>query len=321
MQADYQQAYIKLIAAKKVFIFGHPKCGDSLGSTLAMTIWLESLGKKCAAFSADDIPGSLSFLPKNHRIVKKLDNINLSEFDTILVLDTDFPHSGILEKLESELSAENNFVINIDHHISNPGAGDLNLIDVSASSTAKMVYDFFLINKININREMAVCLLTGIFYDTGIFSNAATDRSSLASAADLLARGVSLKLIYSDLINNKSIALLKLWGKVLSRLTNNRRYDIVHTFIMQADDDSNQAVAKTGDLANFLNNLNEGKFSLIVNEGDGGLIKVSLRTTRDDVDVAKFAHWFGGGGHRKSAGFALPGSLVYNEHEGKIKII
>ncbi len=59
---------------------------------------------------------------------------------------------------------------------------------------------------------------------------------------------------------------------------------------------------------------------MIMKESDDGLIKVSLRTVRDDVDVSKFAQFFGGGGHRKAAGFALPGSLTYNEQTGGMKI-
>jgi phosphoesterase RecJ-like protein len=209
MQALYKQVYKKLLQAKKVFIFGHPKCGDSLGSTLAMALWLESIGKECTPVSADDVPQTLAFLPSSHRILKKLDNIHLADFDTILVLDTDFPHSGIMEKLEREISSENNFVINIDHHISNSGDGNLNVIDWQASSTAKMIYDFFKVNQIEISRPVATCLLTGIFYDTGIFSNAATDEASIESAADLLRRGVSLQTIVSDMVNNKTIKLLK----------------------------------------------------------------------------------------------------------------
>jgi len=319
MSAAYRQVYKKLQEAKRVFVFGHPKCGDSLGSTLAMMLWLESIGKECVAFSADDIPPTLSFLPLSHRVIKKLDNIYLPDFDVILVLDTDFPHSGIFEKLAREINPEDNYVINIDHHISNQGEGDLYVIDWQASSTAKMIYDFFKANQINISRDIATCLLTGIFYDTGIFSNAATDQASLGSAAELLGKGVPLQTIVSDMVNNKTVDLLRVWGKILERLSKN--YDIVYTYILNKDDESEDISIKTGELANFLNNLNEGKFSMIVNEGQNGLVKVSLRTTRDDVDVAKFAAFFGGGGHKKSAGFALPGTLVYNELEGKIKVV
>lgn len=318
MESIYRKIYKELLKAEKVFVFGHPKCGDALGSTLAMTLWLESIGKECVAFSCEDVPENLQFLPSSNRIIKKIDNLDLRDFDTILVLDTDFPHSGIAEKLKKEISQENNCVINIDHHISNQGDGDLNAIDKTASSTSKMIYDFFKVNNVVISRKIATCLITGIFYDTGIFSNAATDYASLSSAADLLEKGVPLRTIISDMVNNKSIALLKVWGKIFERLRKN--YDIVFTFILNSDDDKNGSV-KTGEIANFLNNLNEGKFSMIVNESEEGLVKVSLRTTRDDVDVAKFAAFFGGGGHKKSAGFALPGSLVYNESDGNVRVI
>lgn len=321
MTSAAKQVYNKLISSQSVFILGHPRCGDALGSTLAMLIWLKELKKNVVAFSREEVPENFRFLPSEHLIINNFNNINLSDFDVVLLLDTDIPHSGVGEKLENDIDRDNSCLINIDHHVTNNGVGDINLIDKNSASTTKILYDFFQSNQIKINKEMAICLLTGIIYDTGIFSNAATDHQSLTAAGRLLEQGVPLAVIINNLTNNKTIKLLRLWGRVLEKLNHQSEYDIVYTTMTSNDFGEDFDSSKAGELANFLNNLAEGKFVMIVKESSDGLLKVSLRTTRADVDLARFAEYFGGGGHRKASGFALPGSLVYNEQEGSIRVV
>ena len=59
---------------------------------------------------------------------------------------------------------------------------------------------------------------------------------------------------------------------------------------------------------------------ILKEDSETGLVKCSLRTTKQNVNVSKFAGFFGGGGHVKASGFALPGRLVYNELTKKYRI-
>jgi phosphoesterase RecJ-like protein len=72
-------------------------------------------------------------------------------------------------------------------------------------------------------------------------------------------------------------------------------------------------------VANFLNSLEGYRAVLVLKEKSDGTVKGSLRTTRDDVDVAAIAKLFGGGGHRKAAGFTMPGRLVETEQGWRVE--
>ncbi len=311
----YKRIYDVVVNAHKVFVVSHPECGDALGSTLALVHWLDSLGKDYVAYSNKPVPQFLDFLPKSFEIVTDASRINLADFDVVIIVDSNYYMTGISDKLKTEIDYHSTVVINIDHHITNNGKeGEVVALDTKASSTTRMLYDFFISNNINISRDIATCLLVGILFDTGNFSNSATDEKALATSARLLSKGAPIGMIINALINDKTIDLLKLWGKILSRLTLDNKTGIVFTIILDSDVNGCNCDSGTGKIANFLNNVDEGQFVMILKEDvDAGLVKCSLRTTQANVDVSRFAQFFGGGGHVKASGFALPGRLVYNE--------
>ena len=122
-------------------------------------------------------------------------------------------------------------------------------------------------------------------------------------------------------MQNKSIHLLKLWGIVLSRLNKKPDTDIAYTYLTNKDlAEHGASDADVEGISNFLNKLNDATISLFMKETEDGKIKGSFRTTHDDVDVAAVAKLFGGGGHKKAAGFSLPGKLVETEQGWKIEV-
>jgi len=322
LTSTYKQIYDAIMPAHKIFVVAHPECGDALGSTLAMVAWLDRLGKNYVAYSNKPVPGFLDFLPKS--FVVKFDSVefNMADFDVVIILDSNYNHTGIAEKLYKEIDKYSTTVINIDHHITNAqGEGNISAIDIYSPSTTRMLYDFFVYNNIMISPAIATCLLVGILYDTGNFSNAATNHYALSISADLLSKGAPLGVITDALINDKSIDLLKFWGQILSRLTHDEKTGIVYTVILEEDFNDLDIDNSAGKIANFLNNLNEGKLVMILKEDLAkGIVKVSLRTVHNHVDVAKLAGFFGGGGHTKSSGFAIPGRLVYNDRTQRYRI-
>ena len=62
-------------------------------------------------------------------------------------------------------------------------------------------------------------------------------------------------------------------------------------------------------IANFMNMLGEGHGALVLKEAEDGMIKGSFRTTHDHIDVSLIAKALGGGGHKKAAGFTIPGNI------------
>ncbi len=318
-----QQIYRLVIKSERIFVQGHARCGDATGSTLAMMYWLNSINKQYLAFSPEPIPAVFSFLPGVEQIVTDQSKFNLADFDLLLILDCgDVGRTGIAEKIRQEKRSDV-ILVNIDHHHTNDYFGEVNFVDITAPATATLVHEFFSVNKIDLNKNIATCLLNGIFTDTGIFTNPATNQSALAKAADLLIAGASVSTIIKSISQNKTVKSLKLWGRALERLQLNSTYKIAYTVLLQDDfrDIDELKFEAVEGLANFMNSLSDAKITMILREESGGLIKGSLRTTDDTCDVGNLAKLFGGGGHKKAAGFTIQGKIRYNEKRKNWEII
>ena len=237
----------------------------------------------------------------------------------------DIKRSQIVDYLKG-IYSEKISTVNIDHHpiaFSDPEHEkliDLHLVDNSMSATAEIIFYYLNHHNHNINRNIATCLLTGILTDTGNFSNKATTDSSMSVAGNLLLCGANLGQITDTIIRNQSVNTLKLWGRALSRLTYNPENRIITTAILLKDLEECQVDKDAADgIANFLNNLRNAKAVIVFREEDDGMVKASLRTTRDDVDVSEIAKKYGGGGHEKAAGFSTKGTLEYDESGWRVK--
>ena len=312
-----QTIWQKVQLAEKVLIFSHQSPdGDTLGSNLALAKYLKTLGKEVTSFCIDPVPDNLKFLPNQHFLTN--DHLVFTKkYDLVIALDSGSLDYAGVEYLLTALPSGFSF-INIDHHASNTHYGHINLVLTDASSTAEVVYRLFKDWDIIWDSEIANCLACGLITDTGGFKNPATSYLALSAAADLHRQGAKLQNIINKTINNNEFKHLKLWGRALARLKANDRYQLVYTFLTQADfQDCGLDSSKIEGLSNFLHILNEGKVILILKEDNNNIIRGSLRTNTN-IDLAKLAQMFGGGGHRKASGFILPGRLEYVNNKLKV---
>lgn len=293
--------------------------GDSLGSTLALAHHFKRKGKKHAVFSHKFTPQSHSYLPRIEYIVRHRDDLDFHSFDLIIGIDYADPKMTGIHDLLEQRSRTTTLVI-IDHHQTNDTGGDLSIIHPQSAAAAEIVFALFDHHKWPIDRNIATCLLTGVLTDSGIFSNRNTTDTTLAIAARLLAAGADMNTITHSTMRNKSVATLRLWGTAFGRLKLNPVSGLVTTFITEsdmretgADDDAASGIA------NFLNMLDGAKAVLVLRESGDGRVKGSFRTTGDEVDVAKLAARFGGGGHRRAAGFVIPGRI--EQVNGRWKVV
>lgn len=308
-----QKIFNSILAAENILLVSHKKPdGDSLGASLALAMALEKMNKKHLVFCIDEPRPYFSYLPEVENIFCDGDNLDLRYYDLIISLDCgDLKQTGIEEKIVSIFC--NAFLINIDHHRTNENFGHLNLVVDNASSTSEIVYELIKSFNVNIDKDMATCLLTGILTDTGNFTNGATTISSLKIAADLLVRGARFNQINESTLKNKPLSTLKFWGKILSRLEKNES-GLVSVVITLNDFEESQLDANALDgVANFLNNLDGAKGILVLKEEGEGIIKGSMRSNDDSLDVSAISKLFGGGGHKKAAGFTIKGKLVEQE--------
>jgi phosphoesterase RecJ-like protein len=309
-----------ILGAKNILVLTHQKPdGDALGSSLAFGKFLETLDKENTIFSLGPITPTADFLPGRQKVKTDPAKLNLAAFDLIAILDCgDFKQTG----LEKELRAlpENFPIINIDHHRTNENFGLINIVDPDSSSAVEIIFNLLKQLDFPIDKDTATCLLTGLITDTANFNNPATTFASLEAAGELLSRGARLGEISANVLKNKSLSVLKFWGEILSRLTENKKLGVVTTVITR--DDLN--LANLGEEAlegvtNFLNNLKGAKMVLVLKAIEDGKINGSFRTTTPGIDVSRLAKMFGGGGHAKAAGFTIPGKLVKIGEEWRVE--
>lgn len=297
--------------AHHVLLISHPRPdGDTLSAACAFMQYLRRIGKKYTAFCTTAIPADLLFLPGSREFTSDVGIFSRTAFDTICFFDTgDLRHAGV-ETLMQSLPYRPT-IVNIDHHHTNTLFGTHNLVLTDAASTTETLYHFFQENHIAITSDMATAILTGLVTDTGNFSNQATTPTSVRIAADLMAAGADFGTILSNTSRNKSMRALQLWGLMLSRLTYVAEHHVTYTFIRREERDAMGATDDDIDgLANFLNSLGEGRAVIVLREIDGDSVKGSMRTTKHDMDVSAIAAYFGGGGHKKAAGFTLKNAQI-----------
>lgn len=310
--SQFQDIKSRIEDANNILIISHQKPdGDALGSSLALSHYLDHLEKKHTCYCIHKVPQNFSFLPSVNKFTDDHENVRKNKYDLICILDSGDLHYAGVEELLDELNAHKPTIINIDHHPTNTRFGHLNLVHEQASSASEIIFRFLDFHRHQISQETATCLLTGIMTDTGIFSNLATTSSSLEAASRLLGYGARLRQIMLNTMRNMSLMDLQLWGRVLSRLKEDAETGIVSTAITREDFEEFGIKEEAAEgIANFLNNLGTAKVVMVFKEFEKGKIKASLRTTHPDVDVSLLAKTFGGGGHKKAAGFSIEGSLL-----------
>lgn len=288
--------------------------GDAIGSLLSLGNYLESLDKKVGLYCFDSIPSYLNFLPGIERVKKECDDFWQSTANIILVDCGDLNVVGI----PVDCFKDKHLAV-VDHHISNPRYGEVNVIDPEVAATAELLGRFFQSINFPIDKNSATCLLAGLYTDTDAFSNLATTPEALAMASLFLKQGANFKEITANTLQNKSIPALKLWGRALERLRLDVEKGIAVTVIRDSDLKECQAqVEDTEGIASLLNHLADVKMSMVLREQGDGTVKGSLRTTNELIDVSKIAKLLGGGGHMKAAGFLVKGHVVETEKGWKI---
>jgi bifunctional oligoribonuclease and PAP phosphatase NrnA len=291
----------------------HPD-GDAVGSSLALLHALGLQGKTVTAYVPDPAPEFLSFLPGFEQLTCVRPQLEV--FDVVVILDaTYFERTHLAEEL-----AGHQHTIAIDHHLDNRREAALNLIVPEAAATAHILTDFFEMTGTPITKDMATCLLTGVFTDTGSFMHDSTTPDILKLAARLMSKGARLSHIAHETYQKKELSGLRIWGRALSRIVTNERTGAAVSVI--TDRDLAECGASLDDLSgvvNMLNTLPETKFALLLTEYEPGMIRGSLRSEpHKNVDVSVIAKRLGGGGHKLAAGFSVKGHLV--QQDGKWRV-
>jgi len=286
--------------SEKILLASHKEPdGDALGSMLALKFSFEKLGKKADIFCASDIPENLKFLPGIEQIKKSVEPI----YDLFFGVDY-----GDLKRLETTLHMTNP-AITFDHHPSINQTGKIKVVDSNFSSTCEIVFEFLEENELKIDKEIATCLLTGIFTDTWSFRHPNTTAKTLKIVGELLLRGAPLRKI-ARLINQEKIDIKsKIWSRALANVKKDQKLGFIFCFINFEDMQKFNATSNDlAGLASLLCMVPGTKFSLVLSEVAPRKLDGSFRALPNQgTDVSYLAKALGGGGHKLSAGFKIKG--------------
>lgn len=298
--AQWDEAVGALAGATEVALACHVNPdGDALGSLLAAHLGLSQLGKKTfPSWGTEPFqpPANYEFLPAMDALVAPRE---VPVTDTFLALDCGA--GDRLGELEA-LARKTPTLINVDHHPGNDDFGTINVVVPEASSTAELVTHLLRDAGVELDRDIATCLYTGVVTDTGRFSYSNSRPETLRLAADLLEFGVSAPDIARDVFESAPFGYLKLVGHVLERSELYVEERFVFSWITRADlDETGVAMSETDRLVDMLRSTGAVDVAALFKEQSDGKWRVSLRSK--GPGIAAFARAHGGGGHELAAGF------------------
>ncbi len=293
---------VELIESKRRFaITSHIRPdGDALGSSIGLYWLLRALGKEPEVIMRDPVPHSYQKLPgvDDVRVTPAIDR----SYDAVFVIEcSDITRPGLVD-LDKQL------VVNIDHHSTTALFGNINWIDSTASAVGEMIYNLCKAIGVRPTREIAECVYTALITDTGSFHYSNTSERTFKVASELVRAGVKPAKISQSVFGSYP------WGKIelMSMVLATARRDATGRVacLRQTLDMLTHSGASDEDADGFVNYpLSCGQVEAVafLKESAPGVYRTSLRS-KGDVNVARIAEKFGGGGHRNAAGCTLRGT-------------
>lgn len=300
---------VELIENKQNFgITTHIKPdGDGVGSSLGLCWLLRSLGKSAEVVVRGDIPLAYRSLPgaADIRDIEKVDR----SYDAIFVIEcSDLQRPGIA-------GLDEQFTVNIDHHATSEHFGTVNWIDSTASAVGEMIYNLVKAIGGRVTREIAECVYMALVTDTGSFHFSNTTDRTLKVASELIKAGAKPAEISEAVYNNYPWSRIELMRQVMSTVKRDESGKVAS--LRQTLKMREEAGAVDGDNNGFVNIPLAARDILAcvyMREIGENAYRVSLRS-KGDIDVARIAERWGGGGHRNAAGLRIEGGWDEKEHE------
>ena len=290
--------------ASRIAITGHVRPdGDCVGSCLALYQYLQ---KKLPQAK---IQVYLEQPAETFAEIKGFDQIDsqcsdTEPYDVFFVLDS--VPERMMEPAK-KLYDKAGKTINIDHHISNSGAGDVFWVVPSASSTAEVLYE--LMDPEALDRDLAMAIYIGIIHDTGVFQYSNTSPKTMEIGARLISYGFDFPRLIQETFYQKTYVQTQVLGRVL--LESIRFMEgscIVSCLDRKTMEFYSVEPMDLDGIVSHLRNIEGVHCAIFMYQTDVLEYKVSLRSD-EMVDVAKVASFFGGGGHVRAAGCTMKGTF------------
>lgn len=303
-----QQLDIIIKDSKNILLVSHINPdGDTLGSMCGLySLIKDNYKKHCDMVAVSDIPSTFSYLP-NINLVKNISEMDLSrEYDLVINLDIAAPDrcaDAIILFQKAKMTA------NIDHHETNSGYGEINIIHPHAAATAEVLCEIAEELKWNISVESAVCLYTGIMTDTGCFKFSNTGQKTMEYSGKLISFGAVPSDIYRRCYETSSKEMVLFQSFCINKAQFVDDDKIAYTVVYKKDlEKFNNGKGEdfTDGLTEKLRAIDTTEIAFVVKELNSTTSKVSMRSRTKDI--AQICAVFGGGGHKLAAGALIKGN-------------
>lgn len=297
MKITLKETAAKLKAAERILLTAHVNPdGDAIGSTLALMQVLKKLGKFVQIYIDDEIPRNFKVMPFEEDIRRPRTD-EIFKADLLVVLDTSTDRIGDVRKLTDAP------ILNIDHHVTNKGDdGDI-YVQPDAAATCEIIFDLANELGVELDKNIAVCLYTGLATDTGFFNYSNTHPSTFRAAAALVEAGVEPNVI-AEQMEKRTIRDAKVMTTALQTARLFYRNRVVGMFI---DEELYREVDTTEGLIDLIRVIETAEVAFLLTCRGENVCRVSMRSK--NVNVAEIAHRLGGGGHIRAAGCTLNHNL------------
>ncbi|MEK4058932.1 MULTISPECIES: DHH family phosphoesterase [Paenibacillus] len=280
--------------------------GDAVSSTLAVGWLLSCLGKKYTMLNEGPIPKRMEYLWHADEIVNLGEGDLPRKYSNVICVDcADFQRVGLTQRF----FAQDALIANIDHHPTNNGYGFVTLIKPDAAATAEILFDLLKTFEVEWDIDIATAIYTGLLTDTGGFRYTNTSPKVMAAVSELLALGVNGPELAETLLEEMTLAQVKVLNRALNTLQLTPQGDVAWVYVTPQDMlECNAANEDLEGIVNYPRNIRGVEVGMLFKVIDETAVKVSLRSA-GKVDVAALAQVFGGGGHTRAAGARVEGTL------------
>lgn len=299
-----EQIDISIKNSKNILLVSHINPdGDTLGSMCGLySLIKDNYKKKCDMVVVSKIPSTYSFVPYINA-VKQIDDFDLSrEYDLVINLDV-----AVIDRCADAQILFNKAknTINIDHHETNIGYGNINYVEPFAAATAEVIVE--IADKLGwkISKETAICLYTGIVTDTGCFKFSNTTKRTMEFAGQMLNFDVNPAEIYQLCYESISKDMVLFQSYSVNKAEFVKDDKIAYTIVYKKDLEKFNYNGEdfTDGLTEKLRAIKTTEIAFVVKELNSTTSKLSMRSK--SKDIAKVCSAFGGGGHKLAAGAVI----------------
>ncbi len=305
----YEQLYSRIQQCSTIAVTSHFRPdGDAIGSTLALGLALQSMGKKVYMWNEDGVPARYAFL-EGAELIQPLPETVPADVEMLICVDTgDWKRLG---DRTQQLLVDFPLIVNVDHHGTNTRYGHLQVIEPETAACSFVLFNMLKSWGVKMTRPVADALYVGISTDTGSFQYGSTTPEVMHAAGELLAAGVDVAGVNRRVYQEVPYSSLLMQREVLNHMVVEAGGRLAH-YSMPAGRKAELQVSleDTKDLVDVVRVLQGVKVAIIFEDLEDGRIRVSLRSKDASISVAAIASLFGGGGHAMASGIRMRGELA-----------